>query len=103
MEAKGVLIRSGVLSVYKRWLETATPQQIVYVDQIYRLCEQNYTRGGDIVVETMDPPEILNSFQTIQQVKEYVGLKVEQELNARWGEDDDPQLKRAKEFEEWQD
>lgn len=95
-------MKSGVLTLYKQWLATATPEQIEFVDSVYAMCEQHYEAGGDTVVECMDPKEILAEFKTLNDARSYCGLKVEQALNARWGEDTDPEIKRMKDFEEWE-
>ena len=94
-------MKSRVLSIYPEWLSVATQEQVTFVDSIYAECEKHYSNGGDLIVECYSPQEILAQFKSIQDAKEYCGLKVEQELNARWGEDGDPQVKRAKRFGEW--
>lgn len=81
-----------------KWMETATPEQIDFVDQVYAICEENYESGGDNVVECYGPRDILFTFDDIQDVQKYCGLMVEQELNCRWGENDDPELQRHEDF-----
>jgi hypothetical protein len=90
---------TGALALYKEWLATATAEQIAFVDQVYAVCEKHYQDGGDVVLECFTPAEVLEKFKTLEEVREYCGLKVEQALNARWGEDDDPQVARADRFE----
>ena len=94
-------MRSTTLPLYKDWYATATPEQIEFVDQVYAICEENYENGGDRIVECYGPEEIIEDFTTIAEVKEHCNLMVEQELNARWGEDDDPELKRLEDFKKW--
>jgi hypothetical protein len=89
-------MRSTTLPLYKNWYATATPEQIEFVDQVYVICEENYEKGGDRIVECYGPEEIIEDFKTITEVREHCNLMVEQELNARWGEDNDPELSRGK-------
>lgn len=93
-------MKSKVIELYTEWLAKATKEQIEFVDSVYHLAEQHYCHGGDNIVECLDPEDILKEFKNLNDVREYAGLKIEQELNARWGEDDDPELKRSKAFEE---
>ena len=93
-------ISSNTLKLYKDFLATESKEKIEFVDQVYSLCEKNYENAGDTVVETFTPPEILDEFKTLKDVKKYCGLKIEQSLNCRWGEDDDPQLKAYDNFKE---
>lgn len=88
-------------TMYLDWQAQATPEQLILVDAIYAECEDHYDNGGDTIVECFSPSEILAEFKSVQDAKAYCGLKVEQELNTRWGEDDDPQVKRAARFKEW--
>lgn len=55
---------------------------------------RNYSAGGDVIIECFSDREIMEEFEDLDDVKTYCGLKVEAELNARWGEDDDACLKR---------
>lgn len=100
---KGNIMESSTLRhMYKKWQSEATPEQIAFVDSVYALAEKNYDSGGDTIVEAMEPQEIVAEFKTLNDAKSYVGLRIEQELNARWGEDTDPQLERAARYEqEW--
>jgi hypothetical protein len=67
-------MKSGTLKTcYKGWQETATAEEIAKVDDIYKECEDHYV----------------------------VGYWVEQQLNARFGDDDDPQLAMYKRFKTW--
>ncbi len=91
---------SNTLPIYKEWLKTASKEAIAFVDQVYALCEKNYDRGGDMVVECMEPNEILEEYQTLEDVKIGIGAQIEKALNQRWGEDDDPQLKMSQRFDE---
>lgn len=91
-------MKSSTLPIYKTWLAAATPEQIDFVDQVYATCEEHYEHGGDRVVECWDPTFVLEYFTDINEVQEFCGLAVEQELNCRWGEDDDPELQRHEDF-----
>ncbi len=112
------------LSIYKEWLAAATQEQISIVDAIYQECEKHYSDGGDTIVECFGPKDVLGTFVEPAEKKvaagpapgdrnevrrialilarEECGLKVEQALNARWGEDTDEELDRAKRFDEWE-
>jgi hypothetical protein len=78
--------------IYNRWMATATAAQIAFVDEVFALCERNYECGGDVVVECHGPEDVLAQFETLDAVREYVGLHNEQAANARWGEDTDPEV-----------
>lgn len=92
--------RSNTLRNYKSWIEQATPRQFQLVDAIYLDCEKHYEAGGDIIVETFEPAEVLQ-FKSVKDAKEFIGLHISKELDTRWGEDSDPQVARSKEFDEW--
>ncbi len=92
---------STLRSCYRSWQTTATPAQLQFVDETYALCEEHYSAGGDTIVECFTPTEIIEEFSNLDEVRQYCGLKVEQALNARWGEDDDPEVQRHEQFEEW--
>ena len=94
-------MKSNTLSIYKTWLATAAVPQIAFVDAVYEMCEKNYEAGGDTIVECYDPAEILAEFDTLDEVKEFCGLRVELALNARWGEDSDPEVAQAERYDDW--
>lgn len=93
-------MKSATLGVYKKWLGTATPEQIEFVDGVYAVCEKHYEEGGSAVVECYGPKEILESFKSIEEVRELCGLRLEQALNCRWGEDNDPQVDVVRKFDQ---
>lgn len=93
-------MKSIVITYYKRWLESAAPEAIEFVDSVYEFCEKHYEAGGDTICECLDPSDIMEEFKTLDDVKEYMGIKVEQALDCRWGEDDDPELYRYEKFKE---
>lgn len=95
-------MKSATLPIYKTWLATATEAQIEFVDSVFEVCERNYSRGGDVVVECYTPEEILDEFKTLNDVREFCGLKLEQAANCRWGEDTDPEVERLDAFKEWE-
>lgn len=80
-----------------------TQAEVDFVDQVFHLCEQNYDRGGDIVVETLSPDDVLEMFSDLSQVKEHCGIVLEEALNCRLGSDDDPQLLAYRRYEGWED
>ena len=90
-------------STLKEWIAKSNPteSQIKFVDSVYDMCERNYERGGDVIIECWLADRILEEFKTLKDVKEYCGLMVEQALNARWGEDSDPQLEAYEAHKDW--
>lgn len=94
-------MKSSTIRIYRKWLEIATQEQIDFVDSVYHLCETNYERGGDTIVETFEPQEICDEFKTLKEVKEHCKMVVENALNKRCGEDDDPELSRYEASQEW--
>ena len=97
-------IQSSTLkSVYKEWQKTATEEQLQHVDKVYHLCEDNYDGGGDVVCECMAPKEVLKELPTMDKVKEYCGWHVEGAMNARFGDDDDKELRYSKNHDNWKE
>jgi hypothetical protein len=81
-----------------------TPEQLDFIDQVYALAEKNYENGADVVIETMSPRDVVKEFKTLDDMKDFCGLWCEQNLNARCGNDDDPQLEMMRRHEEeWDD
>ena len=93
-------MKSGTLGIYKKFLESSSQEAIEFVDSVYAFCEEHYDAGGDNVVECMEPSEVVDEFSNLDEVKAYIGIKIEQELNCRWGEDDDPQVSRYERFKD---
>lgn len=93
--------RSAVMSLYYKWMKTATQDEIQFVDAVFEIGEDNYDGGGDVLVETYDPEEILNKINDLNHAREIAGLWVEQNLNARWGADDDPQVAMSNKHRKW--
>ncbi len=75
-----------------------TDKEREFIREVKELCERNYSAGGDTIIECFEDFEIVDQFQTLDDVREYCGLHVERELNSRWGEDSDPELKRSRAF-----
>lgn len=71
-----------------------------FIDDVYLVCERNYDCGGDTVVECFDSDDILEEFDSLDDVKEYCRDKIEQALNCRLGSDDDPELLAYQRFNE---
>lgn len=94
-------LRSYTLPMYDKWLKTATPEQVELVDAIYKECEDHYEHGGDEIVECMCPSEVLEEFESVKEAKEFCGIKLEQALNYRWGDDDDAELRRYERYKNW--
>ena len=69
-----------------------------------RIGHENYSLGGDVIVESMSETEILTQFDRIQDVKLFCKARLEHCLNYRPGNDDDPELIRYNEFDkQWKD
>ena len=89
-------------SVYSSWLKTTDhcADSIQFVDTVYELGEQTYTCGGDVIVETMTPEDILKQFDfnDIDDATQYIKCQLENALNCRLGSDDDPELIRYRKF-----
>lgn len=96
------VFKSQNIKLYETQLGKYTEEQIAFVDQVFEVAERNYSRGGDTIVECYGPEEILEEFKTLEDVRESCGWAVESRLNARWGEDSDPELRQAAAFKEWE-
>jgi len=70
-----------------------------FVKEVFDLCDKYYEFGGDIIVECWTEEQVRSEFKNIQEVKDYIAL--EQKLNCRWGEDNDPQLEEYRKAMEW--
>lgn len=64
---------------------------------------ENYDRGWDVIAECWDTEECASHLETvgvttaaeaIEEMRQFVEGFAEQALNARWGEDGDPELRR---------
>ena len=84
--------QSQTINLYWRWTETASEEDIGFVDAIYDEAEEHYDEGGDTIVECFTPVEVLETFKGKPiSVRAFCQGHLEKALNARWGEDDDPQ------------
>jgi hypothetical protein len=72
-----------------------------FVKEVFDLCDKYYEFGGDIIVECWTEEQVRSEFKNIQEVKDYIALRLEQKLNCRWGEDNDPQLEEYRKAMEW--
>jgi hypothetical protein len=88
-------MKSTTLPIYKKWLATATVDEIEKVDAIYAACEQHYEQGGHWVVETHEPADILK-LGSVEAARQLANLKTDLAKDARWGEDSDPELSAKK-------
>lgn len=82
------------LSAAQREVTGMRDQEWVFVDTVYAFCEKHYAAGGDYIVERFDPIEVAADFPSLAAVKGYLLHCVSAELEARPGNDDDPQLAR---------
>lgn len=87
-------ILSQTLKIFSKWLDDALEHQMKFVDEVYLLCEHNYDKGGDIIVECYYPEDVLESFNDLQDVVNACKRLVAKELDARWGEDSDQEIAR---------
>lgn len=71
-----------------------TDKQKKLAAEIKAVCEANYEAGGDEIIECFTDQEIVERFATVAEAKEFCGLRVEMAMNARWGEDSDPEVNR---------
>jgi hypothetical protein len=94
-------LRSGTLGIYKRWLKTATVKQIEFADRVYKHCEDNYDRGGDLVCESYEPEMIIANFRTVAEARETCQFSCEMATNSRLGSDADPELTRHENSKTW--
>jgi len=69
-----------------------------FVKEVFDLCDKYYEFGGDIIVECWTEEQVRSEFKNIQEVKDYIALRLEQKL---WGEDNDPQLEEYRKAMEW--
>jgi hypothetical protein len=72
-----------------------------FANHVYRMCQENYENGGDIICESFTAEDICEQFGDLQDVKNYISLRLERALNNRWGEDNDPQLEQYRKAQEW--
>jgi hypothetical protein len=99
-EDPSIHMKSKTLPIFKRWVAKATPENIKFVDSVYAVAEQNYKAGGDEIVECLAPKDIIKEFTSLKEIQAYVGLKIEESLNSRWGDDDDKELARSIRFDQ---
>lgn len=71
-----------------------TEEQTKLVKAIKDECLANYEAGGDVIIECFTDAEILAEFASVDDAREYCGLRAEMATNARWGEDGDPEVNR---------
>jgi hypothetical protein len=92
-------LKSSTLKLYARWLSSATPEQVAFVDEILAACERNYEAGADVIVECYGPAEILAQFTSLDDVRAFVRVHNSRAADARWGDDDDHEINKP----EWSD
>ena len=90
---------SNTIRCYKHWLfAVRDSDSVAFVDSVYAFCEEHYSQGGDEIVECFTPTEILKEFDTLNDVKAFIRIRLDNALNCRYGSDDDPELKRSQDF-----
>jgi len=67
-----------------QWLAQATPEQIQLVDEVYRLAEDHYDRGGSQIVECFECSDIVEVFKTVEDARRMLPVYHERELVSRW-------------------
>jgi len=50
---------------------------MITIEQINQYCYENYEKGGDIVVETMDEKEKLGRFESLESLQEWIEVQQE--------------------------
>jgi precorrin-6B methylase 2 len=53
---------------------------MITIEQINQYCYENYEKGGDIVVETMDEKEKLGRFESLGSLQEWIEVQHEHRL-----------------------
>jgi len=86
-----MLQSNNLKSVYQKWVaERPGPDKdVAFVDDVYHMCETFYGEGGSVIVEAFTPDEIVEQFESTEDVHAYCGLHVEFSNNARCGDSDD--------------
>jgi len=62
-------MKSKTLPTYLGWLKNQKQELIDFVDTVYLLAEQNMNNGGKFIVNSMIPSEIIQQFESIEQVQ----------------------------------
>jgi len=50
---------------------------MITIEQINQYCYENYEKGGDIVVETMDDKEKAGRFESLESLQEWIEVQQE--------------------------
>lgn len=61
-------------TTYRSWSETATKDQIEYVDAVYCMAERKKARGEQLT-ECCGPEDILRLFPTLESAAFWLGVK----------------------------
>ena len=48
---------------------------MITIEQINQYCYENYEKGGDIVVETMDDKEKVGRFESLESLQEWIEVQ----------------------------
>ena len=48
-------------------------------------CEEHYEAGGDWIVETMAPDDLLGQFNSVEAARQFCALQCDRAKDARWG------------------
>jgi len=75
------------------------PDKVKFIDDVYFVCERNYDAGGDLVVECFEPNTIRANFESLEDVKRYIEVRLSRALDCREGNDDDPELETWRRFQ----
>lgn len=70
------------------------------VDEIKSWCIEHRKIGGDLILESMSDEEIAD-LGSLPEALKWIELRLEIALNSRFGLDNDPELLRWQEFQEW--
>ena len=91
----------GLGAMTEQQIRGMTNEQLEFVRAVRGMCAKNYDNGGDVIIECYSDAEILAEFKTLNEVKSFCGLRLENATNKRWGEDNDPELAALERFGEW--
>ena len=72
-----------------------TIQQYEMADEILSFAIRNYANGGDVIVECYEFEEIIEEFESLDDAKECLRIRLSKEKDCRLGEDNDPELLRS--------
>lgn len=55
-------------------MSAMSEKDLEFVNKVYSWAEKNYAKGGQWIVECLEPWAVLEQFKSVPQAKEYAGL-----------------------------